>query len=961
MISAPTGLLLQLVRKVAAPPSGSQADEQLLERFVRHRDETAFVALLQRHGPMVLNVCRRVLRHQQDAEDVFQATFLVLARKAGSIRQGRSVGSYLYGVAYHLAVRMRADAARRQAREPREAAMADADPLADMTLREIQQILHEELRQLPEKYRAPLVLCYLEGQTQEEAARQLGWSKRRVKGRLQRGRELLRGRLARRGVALSAGLVATALGVQPSPAAVPAALLSATARAAVATACGLAGTGMVSAPVAALVETACRGLVPARLRLVLVALMTAGALAGAGVLVSARQTAVAPQPPMMVAYGDPERPKKIPAAPAKPEPGERVAVSGRVLDPDGKPVRGARLYLSYQSYDSYLSDTEPPGVRDPRTRTDGDGRFRFTFAKAQVEQPSGKDEPWQSAQVVACAPGYGPAWALAEEVARGELTLRLVRDDVPIDGRILDLQGHPVAGVTVRLAEITTTPGEDLAPTIARLGAWAAGLVMRKATRLRQPAWVGLATAATTDKDGHFHLRGAGRDRLATLRMEGGGIEHGELMVLTRKNVPVLTLRDPRAPTGRQMAIYGATFECAAGPTKPITGTVRERGTGKPLAGVRVATKPPGHWEISTLTDERGHYRLVGSPKLARYHVYAGAPDSPHLPAGQQVSDSEGLKPLAVDFELSRGIAVRCRLIDKETGKPVRGEVRSVPHPDNPFLHEPAGIALEQSMHFTPVADREGVVHLVVPPGPSVLVGTAGGPYLPARVHAADRSGYEPQYGLLYGVSLATVNAYKVIRPDRTTRLVSCDLEVLRGHTLKGSVVDPDGKPLRGVRAEGLTAQWRSSATLSDSAFTAVGLNPLQPRTLTFIQPGRKLAGCFQVRGDERGPVVVRLQRWGEVTGRILDPEGRPLARAQVRAGSLRDQRQLVGSTREKEAPFTDAEGRFRMEGLIPGLEYEIAAGKETAQTVLVARFGKVVLKPGEVKNLGETKARPRD
>src|SRR5207302_2719156 len=134
-------------------------DNRLLERFAAHRDEAAFAALLKRHGPMVLGVCQSVLHNLHDAEDAFQAAFLVLARKAGSIQRREAVSSWLHRVAYHLAVKAQADAARRRVLEKRAVTMPSTDPVLDMSLRELRSVLNEELRQLPDEYRAPLVLC----------------------------------------------------------------------------------------------------------------------------------------------------------------------------------------------------------------------------------------------------------------------------------------------------------------------------------------------------------------------------------------------------------------------------------------------------------------------------------------------------------------------------------------------------------------------------------------------------------------------------------------------------------------------------------------------------------------------------------------------------------------------------------------------------------------------------------
>lgn len=181
-------------------------DDALLRRFAAGRDESAFTALVERHGPFVLGLCHRLLRNEQDAEDVLQATFLVLARQAGSIRNGSFVACWLYGVARRRAVRRRDEAARRRARERQAAAREQLIPTDALTVEEVQVILDEELQRLLEAYRAPILLCCLRSLSRDEVARELGWPEGAVKIRLERGRRLLRERLARRGVVLSAAL-----------------------------------------------------------------------------------------------------------------------------------------------------------------------------------------------------------------------------------------------------------------------------------------------------------------------------------------------------------------------------------------------------------------------------------------------------------------------------------------------------------------------------------------------------------------------------------------------------------------------------------------------------------------------------------------------------------------------------------------------------------------------------------
>ncbi|MBL8793955.1 MAG: sigma-70 family RNA polymerase sigma factor [Planctomycetia bacterium] len=182
---------------------GAESDRQLLNRFVRQGEEGAFTELVERHGPSVLGVCRRVLRNEHDAEDVSQGAFLVLARKADRLDWQSSVRNWLCAVAYRLALNARGEPGRPLVQQPApDVVTLDADPLAVCERRELCLLLDAELHRLPEKYRAPVVLCYLEGKTNQEAARLLGWPAGSMSRRLARARDLLHQRLSERGLAL---------------------------------------------------------------------------------------------------------------------------------------------------------------------------------------------------------------------------------------------------------------------------------------------------------------------------------------------------------------------------------------------------------------------------------------------------------------------------------------------------------------------------------------------------------------------------------------------------------------------------------------------------------------------------------------------------------------------------------------------------------------------------------------
>jgi RNA polymerase sigma factor (sigma-70 family) len=225
-----------------------RTDRQLLTDFAAGNDEESFAELVRRHGPMVLGVCRQMLRHEQDAEDAFQATFLVLARKAGAVRTPEALSGWLYSVATRLAARNRAQAGRRRAREvplvDTPADQTEDRPLGD----ELWPLLCEEIGQLPDRYRIPLVLCCLEGRTTEETARQLNCPPGTVSSRLARARERLRKRLSGRGLVVSSGLLAATLSAPPPDAyaAVPAQLLRQTVRGAVSFSAGRREAGGVS-------------------------------------------------------------------------------------------------------------------------------------------------------------------------------------------------------------------------------------------------------------------------------------------------------------------------------------------------------------------------------------------------------------------------------------------------------------------------------------------------------------------------------------------------------------------------------------------------------------------------------------------------------------------------------------------------------------------------------------------
>jgi RNA polymerase sigma factor (sigma-70 family) len=270
-------------------PSGGTdpelTDAQLLQAFVAQKDQSAFAQLLQRHGPLVWGICRRVLHNADDADDAFQATFLVLARKARLVRT--SVADWLCRVACRVATNAKSRSAQRRSVEKQSAAMnkrsATLDGASQAGWKELRPALDEELDRLPEKYRLPIVLCYMQRKTNDEAAAELGWTRGTIATRLSRARDLLGARLSRRGVVLSGAVLAMLVSKQAATAAVPATLMLTTAKATTVVVAGnVAAAGLVSANVAALADAGVKALGIAKLKVATAMVAASLMLGGVG-------------------------------------------------------------------------------------------------------------------------------------------------------------------------------------------------------------------------------------------------------------------------------------------------------------------------------------------------------------------------------------------------------------------------------------------------------------------------------------------------------------------------------------------------------------------------------------------------------------------------------------------------------------------------------------------------------
>ena len=945
-----------------------RSDAQLIEAFLARRDESAFAGLVARHGPMVLATCRAVLRDASAADDAFQATFLVLARKAASVRGRDALGGWLHRVAYRTAVQATRDAARRRVEERKAAEMRATASVRDEIGDDLRASIHAEVERLPESLRLPVVLCDLGGLTREQAADELRWTEWMVRGRLTRGREKLRTRLAVRGLAPTGGVV-TAMLAREASAAVPEVLASVTVRSAVASVGGIASASSA----AALAGRAIRAMGLSRLKAAALAL-TAAAVAGGSaglVLLAAPQKKGDGQMPAMMKKATPPADRKEMAKPAdaaRPTPeeaskwasgllnairgGKEKSYRGAVVSLEGKPVGGAKVYM--------LNAGLP---MTPLAASGPDGRFDF---KAMVG-------PGTTPRVVAEAEGYALGGA-SKGFARGDLlsgppddgldlTVKLVEDQA-VEGRVVDLEGRPVVGATVRGEFLFVPKSGDLGPYLAALKAQEDSPDQLRNKYLGQSGFASLrqlttgdtATGVSTDAQGRFVLKGVGRDRLVHLKVEAPTIRPIGVEVITRAMEPIRVPNWPGEPRFGTRTFYGASPRLAASPTRPIEGLVRDRATGAPIVGATVSSYKLADQDLGNNTivqaksDARGRYRLAGMPRGQGNEVMVIPPaGSPHLPAFVRLDDPPGLGPIALDIPMARGVMIEGRVVDDPDGKPVQAWVTYHVPVDSPALDAAPSfrqMQYAQSYMLKATTDPRGKFKLVGLPGRGALVVETIDRSHPSDGQQGFRQDFIPVVQMFHQ-ALAEVDIPK------DARSFAKEIRLDPGRVVEGTVVDPDGKPLEGAEVYGLHNLGGWTNLPGTSTFKAVSLVPARGmRALVFRHEGRKLAGWVEVRGDEKERPRVRLEPWASATGRLLDPDGK--AREGVVLKVYADKPRLGGGTisHEPESIRTDADGRFRVDGLAPGVAY-----KMYVQSVGGMRAEKPVeipaLKPGESRDLG--------
>jgi hypothetical protein len=449
---------------------------------------------------------------------------------------------------------------------------------------------------------------------------------------------------------------------------------------------------------------------------------------------------------------------------------DAVLVSGRVVDPDGKAVAGAKVFFARCITRTPDASSGPPPI------TDADGRFRLPVSRTGYKDDY--KSLWMRGAVVALGKGFAFGWVGADNAEKLTNVAVQLRRDVPIEGRVVDLQGKPVAGVNVQMRSVSFREdgkglkdfAEGLRANQARMGWWNhpahPGMTL-------DPALLELTRTATTGADGKFRLPGVSPECLVLLRFDGPTIETSEAFAMTRPG-PTIHL-----PAGKEMLgacpydFHGATFDHAAAPTRVIVGIVRDKDTGKPLPGVTIQNEtergPGDVLDLRATTDAEGRYRMVGLSREAGHQLLAlPPPGSPYLRAVVTSGAGSGLEPVTVDFTLKRGVVMRGRVTEKETGRPIAALVEYFTFGDNPNLRETPGYR-----------DRYSVEVRTGEDGSFTVVGLPGRGIIAARAADREREGrYLMAAGAdkIKGCDFSTYNTVIEVNPPKGAKSIVRDL-----------------------------------------------------------------------------------------------------------------------------------------------------------------------------------------
>jgi beta-lactamase regulating signal transducer with metallopeptidase domain len=546
--------------------------------------------------------------------------------------------------------------------------------------------------------------------------------------------------------------------------------------------------------------------------------------------------------------------------------------------------------------------------------------------------------------------------------------------DVPITGRLIDLEGQPIANVSVKATSVHYPKSGDLTP-------WLEGV------KKGEPPWVAAShidhdrqvpkTAtleATTGKDGRFRLNGFGSECAVELELKGDAVAFAALEVATRKMDPVPARGFDNTYGPGFMTIFGADFTCTAAPGRVIEGTLKDSLSGQGLAdaGVRSyafsGTNYVGMMMLKTKTDSQGKFRLAGMPKGKGNKIIVVPNDEqPYLMQEVAVPDPPGTGAVKVDVALKRGIWIEGKITDKATGTALaNARLHYIPFLENkfaqshPVYHKSGnadGLGYQDRYH----SKADGTFRLVGLPGRAIVGAIAGdgGPYLQGAgseaIKGMNAAGHFETYNCPINPSKMWPTVMKEINPPGDASVVHVDFEVTTGPSVRLAVVDDAGQPIAGLKTNGRSG--RSSYDREDTAKPEAEVTNLMPdeeRIVLLKHEGRKLGKVVRVKkgDDAKGPVVAKLAALASITGRVVDADDNPIAGANVRPDVLPHGDFGLSLPQI----ITDADGRFRVTDVPTGCDYGLAIDNHANKGPRFTYRDKTTVKPGATTDVGVVK-----
>ncbi|MBI3864383.1 MAG: hypothetical protein HY290_21065 [Planctomycetia bacterium] len=676
---------------------------------------------------------------------------------------------------------------------------------------------------------------------------------------------------------------------------------------------------------------------------------------------------------------------------------EEVEFGGKVVDADGKPVKGAEIWFAAPPPADESNNPAAEGIVRQMGLSDQQGHFSFRLKPVMGAARDATN--WTYApRVSAKAPGYGFDWlplAVFEKnpvasARRDEFrqqmdkrvgperfasqSLKLPPDAGPVRGRLVDLEGRPLADVAVSIESIYNPDVEKLSQAFEKSARDLADRALYSHTMpggwITRHEWRKLMPPVKTNDKGEFSLTGLARDQMAVVTLLGERVAAERLFILGRemetKRLPHLSMYQ----NGAKDVFVGTRFTHAVGPAVPVDGLVTEFKSGKPISNATVYVErlfrregrnSAGQLRLHTshiraTTDEQGRYRLLGVPPGERHVLNVIAPKSdPWLMASQEFSLEANQANLTLNVQVFRGIWIEGRVTDAATGEPISGHVDYLALRTNPNIPQRFGLEDAWELHRFPI---DGSGHYRVPglPGPGVLlVRSFGKTVYPLSVGAEKVDGYDPKYGYLpttpSGLPLSNWNRIEPIDPPVDAKSFSLDLTLTAGASVPGRVVGPDGAPASGVEVLGLVEKNPFFGELKDDKFTINNYEPAVPRNLFFKSAKNSLVGHVRLEGAPPAELKVAVQPAVTVRGQLIETEtdveavGYHLYCESTKQGDFR-----IDDTE------TDENGRFEIKGLLAGNVYTMDASNP--QRFVNRKNGfKIDLtkaKPGDVIELGE-------